>query len=84
MAKGLGVTAEPEYSKCQISDNHEFFILGSDGVFDFISNEEAVDIVSKSADANEACRTLIGKSYSRWIKHEERADDITVIVGFLS
>ena len=84
VAKSLGVTAEPEHSKRQITDNHEFFILGSDGIFDFISSKEAVDIVSTCADANEACRALIGTSYARWIKQEERTDDITVIVGFLS
>ena len=84
MAKSLGVTAEPEHFKCKISDNHEFFILGSDGIFDFISSEEAVDIVSVCTDATEACRALIGTSYARWIKKEERTDDITVIVGFFS
>ena len=58
--------------------------MGSDGIFDFISSKEAVDIVSECADAKEACRALTGTSYARWIKKEGRTDDITVIVGFLS
>ena len=58
------------------------FILGSDGIFDFIPNEEVVEIVQGCQDANEACHALVGTAYARWIKSEERADDITVIVGF--
>ena len=85
IAKKLGVTAEPEYTKCPITKDHEFFILGSDGIFDFIPNEEAVKIVSTcDGDATKACRALVGTAYARWMRHEERTDDITVIVGFLS
>ena len=58
-------------------------ILGSDGIFDFISNEEAVTIAKGCNDASEACRALVGLAYARWIDSEERTDDITVIVGYL-
>ena len=84
IAKELGVTAEPEYQKCTLTDDHSMFILGSDGIFDFISNEEAVGIANQCSNVSDACRTLVGTAYSRWIKNEERTDDITVIVGFLS
>ena len=57
------------------------FIMGSDGIFDFISNEEAVEIAMGCNNPEEACRALVGTAYARWIKSEERADDITVIVG---
>ena len=79
-AKSLGVIDVPEYRTCKIN-KYEMFIMGSDGIFDFISNEEAVDIAQQCSDPKEACRALVGTAYARWIKSEERADDITVIVG---
>ncbi len=84
IAKSLGVIAEPEYCECKVQDEHEMFILGSDGIFEFISNEEAVRIAKTCNDASEACRALTGLAYARWMNSEERCDDITVIVGFLS
>jgi protein phosphatase 2C family protein 2/3 len=34
------VKAEPEISKFQISKNHDFIVLGSDGIFDKLSDED--------------------------------------------
>lgn len=82
IAKSLGVHSEPECSSHRITDQHEMFVLGSDGIFDFIPNEEAVQIADGCNDPAEACRALVGTAYSRWINSEERTDDITVIVGF--
>ena len=84
IAESLGVIGEPEFMTCPIRDEHKMFILGSDGIFDFISNEEVVDIVKGYEDVSEACRALVGLAYARWIDSEERTDDITVIVGSLS
>lgn len=59
-------------------------IIGSDGIFEFISDIEVANISSIYGNPTEACRALIGESYKRWIKREERTDDITVFVGFIS
>ena len=46
---------------------------------------EAEFIASICNDSpTEACRALVGESYKRWIKREERTDDITVVVGFIN
>ncbi len=57
------------------------FVLGNDGVFDFIPNEEIVTVVQKYEDPEKACRELVGVAWNRWCDSEERTDDITVIVG---
>lgn len=81
-AKDLGVTAEPECVSIPITQKDTMFVLGTDGIFDFISNDEVADIVLDcDEDLEKACRSLVGMAYSRWTVNEERTDDITVIVG---
>ena len=66
-----------------MSDDDQLIIIGSDGIFEFISDMEVANISSIYDDPEEACRALVGESYKRWIKREERTDDITAIVGFV-
>eukprot|EP01041_Mallomonas_annulata_P007805 gene7805-15970_t len=70
--KAVGVTATPEITTHELSENDKFIIMASDGVWEFISNQEAVDIVqSKIAfGAHVACEELIRQSAARW-QHEE-------------
>jgi len=80
IAKQIGVCADAECAHFpNLSDS--MFIIGSDGVFDFIPDDEIGKIVNKFHDPADACRELIGKSWNRWCESEERVDDITVIVG---
>ena len=81
MAKELGVNVEPECEDFLISSAGATFVLGSDGVFDFIPNDEIGAAVKKYEDAADACRELVGKAFNRWCNSEGRTDDITIIVG---
>lgn len=81
VAKELGVCSDPECASYPIPTSDAMFVLGSDGVFDFIPDEEIGAIVKKFDDPADACRDLVGKAWNRWCESEERADDITVIVG---
>jgi serine/threonine protein phosphatase PrpC len=42
------VTAEPEVKTRQLQDGDDFLILASDGVWDVLSSQEAVDIVKQA------------------------------------
>ena len=81
VAKGLGVTSDPECSSFPIPDSDATFVLGSDGIFDFIPDEEIGNIIQKYVNPEDACRELVGKAWNRWCYSEERVDDITAIVG---
>jgi protein phosphatase 2C family protein 2/3 len=79
----VGVIAEPVVTKHKIAPNDEFLILASDGVWEFISSQEAVDIVGEHLDrgATKACQALIEAAAAKW--HEEEGDyrdDITALV----
>jgi len=80
VAKELGVCSEPECANYPLPKGSSTFVLGSDGIFDFIPDDEIGEVVSSNSP-EEACRILVGKAWNRWCESEERADDITIIVG---
>jgi protein phosphatase 2C family protein 2/3 len=83
--KSVGVIADPVISYWDIQPEDDFMILATDGVWEFITSQEAVDIVSaqlqNNMGATRACRSLIEAAAARW--HEEEGDyrdDITALV----
>ncbi len=44
-AERIGVFAEPEVVTKQLSAQHPFIIIASDGVFEFLSSQSVVDMV---------------------------------------
>ncbi|KAG2485550.1 hypothetical protein HYH03_015717 [Edaphochlamys debaryana] len=79
-AERIGVFAEPEVVTKQLSAAHPFVIIASDGVFEFLSSQSVVDMVTKFEDPQEACLSVVAESYRLWLQHETRTDDITMIV----
>ncbi|KAL0306035.1 UNVERIFIED_CONTAM: putative protein phosphatase 2C 35 [Sesamum radiatum] len=45
MAERIGVIADPEVSTVQLTSSHPFFVVASDGVFEFLSSQTVVDMV---------------------------------------
>ncbi|WCJ34760.1 Protein phosphatase 2C family protein [Euphorbia peplus] len=75
------VIAEPETNVLRIKPEHEFLILASDGLWDKVGNQEAVDIArplctgADKQDRSDACKKLIDLSVSRG-----STDDISVML----
>jgi len=81
--KDVGVMAEPVVTSHEIQEEDDFLILASDGVWEFISSEEAVDIVGKniSKGSTTACQLLIEAAAEKWHQEEgDYRDDITALV----
>ena len=78
------ITAEPESKVIKIEAEYEFLILASDGLWDKVSNQEAVDIARPLCVGVEkpqpllACRKLVDLSVSRG-----SADDVSVMIVHL-
>lgn len=79
-AEKIGVIAAPEVSVVQLTPNHMFFVLASDGVFEFLPSQAVVDMASSNEDPRNACTAIVGESYKLWLTNENRTDDITIIV----
>ena len=79
----VGVIAEPEVTSHDISADDEFMIIASDGVWEFIDSDEAVNIVKRDLHrgAHKACEILIETAKQRWRDEEgDYRDDITAVV----
>ncbi|CAA2961300.1 probable phosphatase 2C 34 [Olea europaea subsp. europaea] len=82
--KDFGLISEPEITKRNITSKDQFAILATDGVWDVISNQEAIDIVSSKPEREEATKRLVECAVSAW-KRKGRAaamDDISAICLF--
>ena len=81
LAHRVGVTSEPEISTHEMDASDRFLILASDGIWEFITNEEAVMIAASCNSPDEAASKLVAEAHSRWVQEEDGiVDDITVVV----
>ncbi|CAL0301200.1 unnamed protein product [Lupinus luteus] len=80
MAESIGVIAVPEVSTVQLTPNHLFFIVASDGIFEFLSSQTVVDMAASFSDPRDACAAIAGEAYKLWLEHENRTDDITITI----
>uniref|UniRef100_A0A0D9VEU9 protein-serine/threonine phosphatase n=1 Tax=Leersia perrieri TaxID=77586 RepID=A0A0D9VEU9_9ORYZ len=80
VAESIGVIANPEIFILELNANHPFFVLASDGVFEFLPSQTVVDMIAKYKDPRDACAAIVAESYRLWLQYETRTDDITIIV----
>lgn len=81
VSQQVGVISVPEIKVHEIKDNDIFAIWASDGVWEFISSTEAINIVWKQRhDLNAAINELCNESTKRWKQEEEVIDDITAVI----
>lgn len=69
------VISEPETNKLRLTSDCDFLVMASDGLWDKVTNQEAVDVVLRYKNSVESCKKLVDISSSRGCK-----DDITVMV----
>ena len=85
VAASVGTISEPEIDCFDITENDKFIIIASDGIWEFISSQECVNIVKDyylKKDLKGCLKYLLNESSKRWIKEEEVIDDITCVLIF--
>lgn len=82
-----GVVAQPELTMTKIGSLEEFYVVASDGVWEFMSSEEVVDFVWKQkcggVDAEQAAKNLVDEAIRHWTEREMVVDDTTAVVVYL-
>ncbi|GAA0184431.1 protein phosphatase [Lithospermum erythrorhizon] len=83
--KEYGVISIPEFSHRILTDRDKFVVLASDGVWDVLSNEEVVDIVSSAPSRSSAARIIVDSAAREWkTKYPtSKMDDCAVVCLFL-
>ncbi len=79
-AQELGCSSTPEVQQHVIDGNDVCCVLATDGVWEFLTSQEVVDICVSCKTPKEACYRIVAQSYQRWYEREERIDDIACCV----
>ncbi|KAG8362595.1 hypothetical protein BUALT_BualtUnG0060100 [Buddleja alternifolia] len=82
--KDFGLISVPEVTHRHITNKDQFIVLATDGVWDVISNQEAVQIVSTSPDRAKSGKHLVKSAACAWKRKRKgiAMDDISAIVLF--
>ena len=100
VASRVGVNGEPgkyfkfnltlfflEILELDLQKDDKFIVLASDGVWEFLDNEDIAKIVVpffEAKNAEKAAEAVVRASYISWKKEEEGiVDDITCVIIFL-
>ena len=84
-AKKVGVIPNPQIIEYNLNPTSKYMIICSDGIWEFISNEECMKIANRyylRSDAVGLCNDLTNISTANWLKEDIVVDDITCVVVF--
>ncbi|EPS71337.1 hypothetical protein M569_03422 [Genlisea aurea] len=83
--KDFGLISMPEISYRCLTDKDEFVVLATDGVWDVLSNEEVVGIVSRCPHPSRAAETLVSCAIKSWRSKypTSKIDDCAAVCLFL-
>nr|XP_043637876.1 probable protein phosphatase 2C 49 [Erigeron canadensis] len=77
------LTAKPDVKQMVLTEDDEFLIIGCDGIWDVMSNQEAVGLVRRQLrlydDPSQCARELVNQAL-----HRDTCDNLTAIVVCLS
>ena len=81
VAHSVGVSCIPEVRTHVVQPGDRFFIVASDGIWEFITDLEASQIIDESGSFQEGCNKLLMDAHNRWLRIENgQADDCCLII----
>ena len=69
------LSAEPEITVKKITSSLRCLVMGSDGIWDVLSNQEAISIITRSKGADEASERIVTRAYEKM-----SSDNLTALV----
>jgi serine/threonine protein phosphatase PrpC len=80
-----GVSALPDVSTWTVGENDKYLIVSSDGIWEFITSQQACEIAHQAKGCMEAAVTLADLAWTKWRNFDPyTVDDITAVVIDLS
>jgi serine/threonine protein phosphatase PrpC len=86
LAHELGVSTKPEVMQFRLDQSEKFIIVASDGVWEFLTNEDIAKIVWPFYIKNspeQAGNAIVRAAAQKWRENDTVIDDITCITIFL-
>ncbi|XP_065853921.1 probable protein phosphatase 2C 65 [Euphorbia lathyris] len=82
--KDYGLISHPEVSYRRLTNNDEFVVLATDGIWDVLSNHDVIRIVASTRKRSMAAKILVKYAVRAWKNKypSSRIDDIAVICLF--
>ena len=83
--KQCGIIPLPEFIEYELNDKSKYMVICSDGVWEFLSNKNVMEIGNKYYLKNDIIgftQKLVQMSEEMWEKTEVIVDDITAVVIF--
>ena len=89
IAASVGVIADPDLVEHEFKPEDKYIIFMSDGIFEFISNEEVIEFIHKHAQQGlsprEVGKRLVKEARKKWQEEEEDViDDCTALIAYLT
>ena len=84
-AKECGVISTPQIFEYKKNVNSKYFVVCSDGIWEFLTNEQVQEIASIYYSKNDIvgmCNELVNTAVNIWEEKEKIRDDITVVAVF--
>ncbi|KAJ3680900.1 hypothetical protein LUZ60_015389 [Juncus effusus] len=83
--KDCGLISTPEVSYRRLSEKDEFLVLATDGIWDVLSNDEVIKIVSSTKKRSDSAKKLVDHAVHGWKRNHaaSKIDDCAVICIFL-
>lgn len=84
VAHSAGVISEPEFTEYELDEKTDkFLVVATDGLWEFVDNQETVEMVDAQAGPTDAVDVLVTEAATRWMHEEQVIDDTTIIVANL-
>lgn len=84
VAHSAGVISDPEFTERKLDATDKYLVCASDGLWEFMTDQEVIDICSAQDDTRRTVDLLIMEANARWMKEEQVIDDTTVIVAHVN
>ena len=87
LGKKLGIIVDPLLNEYNLNKDVKYIIIASDGIWEFMSNEQVMSIGNKCYSMNDPdnfCQMIVKKSTELWKNNCRNIDDITLIVIYFT